>query len=379
MARKRRKLFGYSVAVLFAVLLLTGLSIYWFAPPPPDDAIKVAREKLSEARDVHAEHYASARYKKAHMLYDSSLAFWRKENQRFILLRDYADVRLWADSSAKVSADAVELALKNVKQANQQSGASIDLLNRDLSRIRKLYASLPLKQGFRESLNKAKMMLEESRIARNKGDYKKAEVMVGKARNLLDAAEGSAKTQMKAYFDQYQDWDDLYRKAIAVSAKKNTSLIVVEKLSHQLILYKGGKLHSTYKAEFGPNWLGDKNHQGDEATPEGSYLVTKKKDGGNTRYYKALLLNYPNSDDMHRYRGKVRKGVIPRHVDVGGLIEIHGHGGQGFNWTNGCVALSNKDMDVVYKHTGLNTPVIILGSLVPLEVWQKNQLSDKHE
>jgi L,D-peptidoglycan transpeptidase YkuD (ErfK/YbiS/YcfS/YnhG family) len=52
---------------------------------------------------------------------------------------------------------------------------------------------------------------------------------------------------------------------------------------------------------------------------------------------------------------------------MGGSIEIHGHGGRGFDWTNGCVALKNKDMDIVFNMVSGQTPVIIVGSVEPLE------------
>jgi hypothetical protein len=62
---------------------------------------------------------------------------------------------------------------------------------------------------------------------------------------------------------------------------------------------------------------------------------------------------------------------------VGGLIEVHGHGGQGFNWTNGCVALNDKDMDALYRQVQVNTPVIIVGSLVPFDEWRNNVLTGR--
>ena len=48
-----------------------------------------------------------------------------------------------------------------------------------------------------------------------------------------------------------------------------------------------------FDAELGTNWVGDKRVKGDKATPEGMYKITKKFDGRKTKYYKALLLDYP--------------------------------------------------------------------------------------
>ena len=95
--------------------------------------------------------------------------------------------------------------------------------------------------------------------------------------------------------------------------------------------------------------------------------MIQKKDRHRTIYYKALLINYPNGDDRVRFKKNIDSHKFSRKTEIGGSIEIHGHGGRGFDWTNGCVALDNKDMDVVFSLARENTPVIIVGSLEPLE------------
>ena len=105
---------------------------------------------------------------------------------------------------------------------------------------------------------------------------------------------------------------------------------------------------------------------GDKATPEGKYHITKKKSRPQTKYHKALLINYPNDDDKARYNAGVKKGSIPKR-GIGNLIEIHGDGGKGRNWTAGCVALTDNDIDKVYELVGVGTPVTIVGSLKSLQ------------
>jgi murein L,D-transpeptidase YafK len=111
----------------------------------------------------------------------------------------------------------------------------------------------------------------------------------------------------------------------------------------------------------------DKIKSGDNATPEGIYNVQVKKERSNTKYYKALLLDYPNKEDQKTFNQLVRSGKIPKNSRIGGLIEIHGEGGRGINWTEGCIALDNKEMDVVYSQCNINTPVIIVGARKSLE------------
>ncbi len=364
--------------VFLALVFFAGIVFFMVVPIPPDAALKNARENLAAARNAHADRYANGNYELANALYDSAMVLWRYENKRIILFRDYSKVIFFADSSAKVSAGALDQAAHNVRNARNVTGASFESLQENVKRIGHMYGSLPLPDEFRDNYNRARLLLEETRIARRKGEFHKATELLDKAQKALVSAESYAENKMKDYFQYFPEWERSFKQALAVTAKNRTSLIVVDKLAHELMLFNEGKLKSTFTVEFGPNWIGDKNHQGDQATPEGSYLVVKKKERRQTRYYKALLLNYPNTDDMQRYRNNVKQGVIPRHIDAGDLIEIHGHGNQGFNWTNGCVALADRDMDILFRHTSVNTPVIIVGSLLSRDEWEKSRLHDSH-
>ena len=137
--------------------------------------------------------------------------------------------------------------------------------------------------------------------------------------------------------------------------------MVVYKENHRLTLYNGGRAVKSYQVDLGYNAIRDKLHAGDAATPEGRYRITAKKGPGNSTYYKALLLNYPNDEDRAQFERARRAGQIPRWARVGGLIEIHGDGGRGKDWTKGCVALSNNDIDDLFSRVGVGTPVTIVG------------------
>lgn len=108
----------------------------------------------------------------------------------------------------------------------------------------------------------------------------------------------------------------------------------------------------------GFNFLSDKLYSGDKATPEGSYQVCRKIPG--SKYFQALLINYPNNEDRQRFLAARRKGQIPKGAGIGSLIEIHGGGRNGM--TNGCVALDDRDMAALFKQISVNTPVIIVGT-----------------
>jgi murein L,D-transpeptidase YafK len=78
-----------------------------------------------------------------------------------------------------------------------------------------------------------------------------------------------------------------------------------------------------------------------------------------SRYYKALLINYPNEGDKEAFIAAKRRGQIPRSIGIGGLVEIHGGGKDGM--TYGCIALDNNRMDEVFGMVDVGTPVTIVG------------------
>jgi murein L,D-transpeptidase YafK len=101
---------------------------------------------------------------------------------------------------------------------------------------------------------------------------------------------------------------------------------------------------------------------GDKATPEGSYKIVNKFQGRQTPYYKSLSLDYPNSGDRERFKAEISRGTLPAYAKIGGGIEIHGGGGKGVDWTEGCIALTDSEIDLVFSIAQVGTPVTIVGS-----------------
>lgn len=158
----------------------------------------------------------------------------------------------------------------------------------------------------------------------------------------------------------WRRWAD---ETIAQSKRQKAAAIVVDKLANKLYFYRSGRLERTLDTELGPRGLERKLHSGDLATPEGRYRVTHVKQGSSTIYYKALLIDYPNAEDRRRWQAARESGRIPRSVGIGNLIEIHGDGGQGRNWTRGCVAVTNPDIDSIWPWVRVGMPVTIVGTL----------------
>jgi murein L,D-transpeptidase YafK len=134
--------------------------------------------------------------------------------------------------------------------------------------------------------------------------------------------------------------------------------VVVIKSKKTLTLYHGDRKLATYPVVFGGRPVGHKRREGDKRTPEGHYILDFKKPDSD--FYKAIHISYPNAEDIANAR---RRGVAP-----GGAIMIHGQRNylgkawfitRKFNWTDGCVALSNPDMEAVWQAVEEGTPIEI--------------------
>lgn len=134
--------------------------------------------------------------------------------------------------------------------------------------------------------------------------------------------------------------------------------IVIVKSDRTMTLMSGERVVRIYKVALGKNPVGLKTRQGDHRTPEGLYAVDAKK--SQSRFHLALHISYPNEVD--------RKRAQQENVNPGGDVEIHGiENGLGWlgglhrhvDWTDGCVAVTDSEIDEVWKVVAVGTPVEI--------------------
>jgi murein L,D-transpeptidase YafK len=145
--------------------------------------------------------------------------------------------------------------------------------------------------------------------------------------------------------------------AIAGDLPKADS-VLVKKHEKRLYLMKSNKPFKIYRVAFGANSKGHKRRAGDERTPEGTYTLDYKN--SNSDFYKSIHISYPNDQDIKRAK---EMGVVP-----GGDIMIHGqkNGAKNFeriqryvNWTDGCIAVTNNEMDEIWASVDVGTPITI--------------------
>lgn len=141
-------------------------------------------------------------------------------------------------------------------------------------------------------------------------------------------------------------------------AAATVNLIVVDKSRRVMTLWAGKKPFKTYRIALGGNPVGDKEQEGDSRTPEGRYVIDGKNPGSS--FHLSLRISYPNKQDR---ADAARRGVSP-----GGLIMIHGTPGYlGMlqstgairDWTSGCIAVSNEEIEEIYKNVRIGTPIVI--------------------
>jgi murein L,D-transpeptidase YafK len=145
---------------------------------------------------------------------------------------------------------------------------------------------------------------------------------------------------------------------LSAQTEAKVDRIVVEKSKRTLILMSGTKTLKTYRVALGSQPIGAKDRQGDHKTPEGTYSVDAKNP--HSQFYKALHISYPNQAD----RANARK----LGVSAGGDVEIHGLGARwGWlgarhrltDWTDGCIALTNEEIEEIYPLVRIGTTVEI--------------------
>lgn len=124
--------------------------------------------------------------------------------------------------------------------------------------------------------------------------------------------------------------------------------VLVLKSRRLLILLKGDETVRQYRIALGANPVGPKEQEGDERTPEGVYVLDWRN--SDSKYYKSIHISYPSEDDVARAEAR---GASP-----GGYVMLHGlpekmewmgslH--RLFDWTDGCIAVTNAEMDEIWE------------------------------
>ncbi len=145
---------------------------------------------------------------------------------------------------------------------------------------------------------------------------------------------------------------------LSVTSQADVNLVKVDKSERKMYLIDNEKIIKEYDIALGASPQGHKQQEGDEKTPEGVYSLDYKKE--DSAFYRAMHISYPNKKDKDNAKSK---GVSP-----GGFIMVHGQKNglgwlsfvsQYFDWTNGCIAITNPEIDEFMSLVKVGTKIQI--------------------
>ena len=336
-------------------LILPGCS----APPLPFET-RLAESQSNNLWKAQVHLYAPDEYKTYVTTYRGIKDDLIMEESRFIWFRNYKPIETKLSALLKYG-EGVLKKVEDIKETKRtEIGGHLSELEKQISSLDRLSLSINEGRIVRRSLTKAGLLAHEADFFLNNGDFDTADSRLKLASGYIKSTEDGMFSILGRYNNTafLEKWKRWVNEVVAESREEKGVAIVVSKIDRSLTIYMGGKPYKTYGIGLGRNGFHDKISRGDGATPEGCYRITKKLD--QSKYYKALLINYPNEEDMQEFAKLKKKGIIPKQTGIGGLIEIHGGGKDGM--TYGCVSLDDEDMDEVFRIATPGTPVAIVGA-----------------
>ncbi len=351
-----------ATAVLLVFISL-GVLAMTFAPQRPENTLTHARLAMSAARRAQANLYAQKEMSLAEATWERTWQALQENNQRWFWRRDFSNVAQLAGQSAQQANFAARRAVEAKDSLATFSVTTMLAVKEKIIAFQNTWEAIPLPRVQSGKLRQGALLLAECEAAYAREDFTQAAARAKAALASVNNAAAQTSKMLKGYFTNLKQWQTWINETIAYSDSANCAVIIVDKLAHVCQVYVDGEFESEYLVELGPRWLGQKIQQGDKTTPEGKYFIIEKMQSPETQYYKALKINYPNPEDSARFEKAKENGALPVDARPGGLIELHGDGGKGTDWTAGCVALQNQDMDEVYAVARLGTPVTIVGSM----------------
>ncbi len=133
------------------------------------------------------------------------------------------------------------------------------------------------------------------------------------------------------------------------------SSIVINKSERQMMVYDGDKLLKTYEVSLGKSPVGDKQLEGDNKTPEGKYKLQLKLGLGISKYHRSLKVSYPT--DEEKKMGKKGDDICIHGLDP--RFSLIGKFHRWYDWTAGCIAVTDHEIDQIYKAAKVGIPITI--------------------
>ena len=347
--------------VLFAVIVF----LFSCKTPPVPSEVERAKAQENDLWRAGAPVYAAEEYGSYLVSLRAAKEKLIKQKAKIGWFRKYKDVQ--AEYAAVVGkGEAILARVRQEKESKSRDfGQQLRVLEERIAKVKQLTLTMNENGRVRKNLIQAEVASQEAESLIRAEKYAGLSDKIRLIESFVLQAEGAVFSILARYADEIQveKWRKWSEETIAESKRRGSAAIIVSKLDRKLTLYKKGHPAEVFEIGLGKYGLSDKLYAGDEATPEGRYKVVKKN--AHSRFYMALLIDYPNDEDKKRFAAAKKKGLISPRAGIGGLIEIHGGGNDSL--TNGCIAVENEVMDKLFPEVAVGTPVTIIGSLESAE------------
>lgn len=209
------------------------------------------------------------------------------------------------------------------------------------------------------------LLVKQARHYLDQGQFEYANQTSERAGKILLTQTALLTNELGRYADDdlIAAWRESAQRTIDWSRKNRAHAIVISKADRVLTVYKSGRKILTYPIRLGSRGIRAKQHYGDGATPEGEYRIQRKRGPGQTPFFRALILDYPNAEDRRRFEAAQQAGLIPKHRQMPGLIQLHGMAQGITDQPYGSIVLDNPQIAVLFDQVAVGTPVNIVGAL----------------
>lgn len=359
--RKHKIIKTSLICLAVAFVVMSAVVGYFVAEPPPLPVVQIASARFALQQAHLAPPLNPEGLAKADTLSMTMERMYAEERSKLVrfrrsaeLAKAAADLEAQAVTTRAVAQDSLASGLAAALARSDELAARLDIVSDQADRLKG-------ERKLQRSYHRARVALDNVQVLHARAQLAKLPAALDTASAAITRAEASLGRSLARLHDPQlrADWQRWVDQTIAETSGGRTA-ILVEKLRRRCVVVQNRKVVARYQADFGRNGLEVKVHAGDGATPEGRYRV-KDKNGG-SHYYKALVIDYPNSSDMVRYHHAKKNGRVPRGRGPGSLIEIHGAGGRNTDWTEGCIALRNSDMEELFRRVSVGTPITIVGA-----------------
>ena len=358
MHRRRRR------ALFFCALVSAALLHLGCGEAAPVAELARARSDVGRAVKVEAAAYAPEELAQAQQALREAERAVTLQSARLAVRRDYTQALAMLERTRFYAVQSARLAQSRRDQTKSAAESEISRLQDSLSRAREIKRFLtPRDPAIHRLVVAAEIDEDLAEKRMGEKDYAGALESARSGAGRVQTVEQLLLSSM-VRFTSHPDlssWRKWVDEAVRRSRVRGEVAFVVDKLRRKMTVYRSGRVVRTLTVDLGISGMERKLRSGDDATPEGLYKIEEIRSPAQTRYHRAFLLDYPNEQDRRRFEEAKRKGLIPRGAGPGDLIEIHGEGGRDKDWTRGCVALTNREMDELSGMVSVGTTVAIVG------------------